>query len=134
MTSRCHGCGEKLEMLAAIRVYHGQCDPYGRAQFLEGMLRVIANMPIPEQDDMLAANMRKLATDGLSKCGVETGSAIEAPREMSGLSHDAMKECVEVLKKAEWYVGEYEAVHECNKALAVVTEIRSALSKLEKAT
>lgn len=37
--SKCSGCGEPLEMIAQIRVYHGQCDPRGRVEMLERELR-----------------------------------------------------------------------------------------------
>ncbi len=33
---------------------------------LRDALRMIANLPMPEQDDMLSANMRKIASEALS--------------------------------------------------------------------
>ena len=70
--------------------------------------------------------------------GVETGSAIEAPRAMSGLSHDAMKECVEALKaliahtKAWERLTAEEAGHEPCLSDPLVDAI-AAIAKLEKA-
>ena len=37
----------------------------GRVERLRFALRVIANLPVSEQDDLMAANMRKIAQDAL---------------------------------------------------------------------
>lgn len=65
--------------------------------------------------------------------GVETGSAIESPREMSGLS-DAMKECVEALKEFVAIAERSEPGVNINFALALrKVKAKAALAKLEKA-
>lgn len=38
--SKCNGCGESMEHILEIRVYHGKCDPQSRAQKLERLLSV----------------------------------------------------------------------------------------------
>lgn len=42
--TKCAGCREPLEHIAAIRVYHGQCDPQGRVEMLERALRDLVSM------------------------------------------------------------------------------------------
>ena len=49
----CHGCNQPIEPLAAIRVYHAGCDPQGRVEMLEKVLRGISQTyvetrPTPE--------------------------------------------------------------------------------------
>lgn len=58
--------------------------------------------------------------------GVETGSAIESPREMS-----TMQECVEALKRMVNHFALLPAEYDAPNS--VMAEARSALSKLEKA-
>lgn len=41
--SKCAGCGEKLERIAQIRVYHSGCDPQGRVEMLERVLAELAS-------------------------------------------------------------------------------------------
>ena len=77
------------------------------------------------------------ARSALNNLGVETGSAIEAPREMSGLSHDALKECVEALKEAVRMYENYALVAEPVEGFRPgkwIGDARSALAKLEKAS
>ena len=68
------------------------------------------------------------ARSALDNLGVETGSAIEAPREMSG-----MKECVEALKAAQSFVEEYRETRDPGGVLIVASKINAVLAKLEKA-
>ena len=66
--------------------------------------------------------------------GVETGSAIEAPRAMSGLSHDAMKECVEELKEFVAIAERSEPGVNINFAVALrKVKAKAALANLERA-
>ena len=139
------------EMLAATKHYALE-NLYGRYR---AMIESAPELP-PAQDEMsatvrfwrsgtLSAQEAMIVVAGLLErsppvfpLGVETGSAIEAPRAMSGLSHDAMKECVEALKaliahtKAWERLTAEEAGHEPSLSDPLVDAI-AALAKLEKA-
>ena len=39
----CPYCNQPLEPIAAVRTYHGQCDPQGRVEMLERALECLAD-------------------------------------------------------------------------------------------
>ena len=40
----CAGCKQPLEHIAQIRVYHTQCDPQGRVEYLEEAIRAFVTL------------------------------------------------------------------------------------------
>lgn len=98
-----------------------------------------AALPIVDDGNTLQSTLDNLdkaccrAQDVLYLRGVETGSAIESPREMSSLSHDAMKECVAALKRFVDVMGNRKPEDMLIVLADEWNDAISALSKLEKA-